>query len=129
MVLYLIVWCVQVWTNDVEPGDLKNQSAAESVGPRSTMDDLLRALADGTRRRILVLVAARERTAGEVALEFALTRPAISQHLGVLLESGLVAMRRVSTRRLYRAERPALARLRAELDAFWKDSLTHVAEI
>jgi len=87
------------------------------------MDAILRALADRTRRHILALVWRRERTAGQIAVEFAVSRPAISQHLKVLLTSELLTVRRAGTRRLYQANRQALARLRAQLSAFWDDSL------
>jgi DNA-binding transcriptional ArsR family regulator len=87
------------------------------------MDAILRALADRTRRHILALVWRRERTAGQIAAEFAVSRPAISQHLKVLLTSELLTVRRAGTRRLYQANRQALARLRAQLSAFWDDSL------
>ena len=84
---------------------------------------MLRALADGTRREILGLVWADERSAGEIAGAFTLTRPAISQHLAVLLKSDLIRVRRAGTRRFYRANPRAVARLRAEFDAFWSDAL------
>ena len=87
------------------------------------MDGELRALADVTRRQILALVWRKERTAGEIAREFNITRPAVSQHVGILLASGLVSMRRAGTRRLYVANRRNLMRLRAELGAFWDDRL------
>jgi DNA-binding transcriptional ArsR family regulator len=84
---------------------------------------MLRALADETRRQILGLVSRRERAAGEIAARFTLTRPAISQHLALLLRNGLIAVRRAGTRRLYRANPRAVARLRAELESFWDESL------
>ena len=87
------------------------------------MDAALRALADGTRRRILALVWNHERTAGEIAGHFSLTRPAISQHLSVLLESELISVRREGTRRFYHANREAIDRLRAELGSFWDDRM------
>lgn len=90
------------------------------------MDAMLRALADETRRKIVGLVWRQERTAGEIAANFAVTRPAISQHLAVLLASDLVSMRRDGTRRLYRANRQAIARLRAALGAFWDERLTRL---
>lgn len=83
------------------------------------MDASLHALADGTRRHILSLVWDKERPAGEIAAHFSLTRPAVSQHLSVLLESDLVAVRQEGTRRLYHANRDRIEALRAELDAFW----------
>ena len=90
------------------------------------MDQVLRALADGTRRQILALVWRHERTAGDIASKFLFSRPAISQHLGVLVTSGLLTVRRSGTRRLYRANRRAIARLRAELGAFWDTSLARL---
>jgi DNA-binding transcriptional ArsR family regulator len=95
------------------------------------MDTMLRALADGTRRQILTLVWCKERPAGEIAAEFSMTRPAVSQHLAILRDSELVIVRREGTRRLYLANRQAVARLQAELGAFWDDRLTqlkHAAE-
>lgn len=90
---------------------------------------MLRALADGTRRQILALVWRDERTAGEIAAKFAMTRPAVSQHLAVLRDSKLVSVRPEGTRRLYRANRQAIARLRAELGAFWDDRLTRLRDV
>jgi DNA-binding transcriptional ArsR family regulator len=58
------------------------------------MDAMLRALSDGTRRQILTLVWREERTAGDIAAKFAMTRPSVSQHLSVLLDSELVSVRR-----------------------------------
>jgi DNA-binding transcriptional ArsR family regulator len=87
------------------------------------MDNELRALADGTRRQILALVWQDERTAGEIAAKFAVTRPAISHHLAVMAESGLVSVRRAGTRRFYRADRQALSRLQSEIKSFWDDRL------
>jgi DNA-binding transcriptional ArsR family regulator len=87
------------------------------------MDMALRALADGTRRQILALVWDEERTAGAIASEFALTRPAISHHLAVLAESGLVSVRRQGTRRFYRTDRRMLTLIQTEMKAFWNDRL------
>jgi DNA-binding transcriptional ArsR family regulator len=83
------------------------------------MDAALRALVGPKRREILRLVLDRELTAGEIASRFDVTRPAISQHLGVLKEAGLLAERREGTRRLYRARPEGLAEVRAYLDEFW----------
>ena len=87
------------------------------------MDAALRALADATRRQILALVWDEERPAGEIAGHFSLTRPAISQHLTVLLDSKLIAFRQAGTRRLYQANREELGHLRSELEAFWDGRL------
>jgi len=87
------------------------------------MDAKLRALADETRRQILGLVWEGERTAGDIADRFDMSRPAVSQHLGVLLACSLVAVRRAGTRRLYVANHRAIADLRNELETFWDTSL------
>jgi DNA-binding transcriptional ArsR family regulator len=87
------------------------------------MEAALRAIAEPRRRRILELVGARELSAGEIASHFEVTRPAISQHLGVLKEAGLVAERRNGTQRLYRARPQGLAELKAFLDGFWDEKL------
>jgi DNA-binding transcriptional ArsR family regulator len=71
----------------------------------------------------LALVWERERAAGEIAGHFSLTRPAISQHLTVLLDSKLIAVRQAGTRRLYQANWEEIARLRSELEAFWDGRL------
>jgi DNA-binding transcriptional ArsR family regulator len=92
------------------------------------MDAVLRALADGTRRQILALVWRDERTAGDIASEFAISRPAVSQHLTVLRESELLLVRRVGVKRFYRANRKAVARLRAELATFWDDHLVQLKD-
>ena len=83
------------------------------------MEAALRAIAEPRRRQILELVREHELSAGEIASQFEVTRPAISQHLGVLKEAGLVDERRNGTRRLYRARPQGLAELRTFLDAFW----------
>jgi DNA-binding transcriptional ArsR family regulator len=87
------------------------------------MDEALRAIAEPRRRAILRLVADDELAAGEIATHFDVSRPAISQHLGVLREAGLVDERRAGTRRLYRARPDGLAALRAFLDDLWGASL------
>jgi DNA-binding transcriptional ArsR family regulator len=87
------------------------------------MEGALRAIAEPRRRRILELVGTRELTAGEIASHFEVTRPAISQHLGVLKEAGLVDERRNGTQRLYRARPQGLAELKAFLERFWDERL------
>jgi DNA-binding transcriptional ArsR family regulator len=83
----------------------------------------LKAIAAPHRRTILRLVADTELSAGEIAANFDLTRPAVSQHLGVLKEAGLVSERRNGTRRLYRARPEGLVELRTFLDEFWGERL------
>jgi DNA-binding transcriptional ArsR family regulator len=87
------------------------------------VDDALKAIAEPRRRAILRLVSGGELAAGAIAAHFDVSRPAISQHLGVLREAGLVEERRVGTRRLYRARTAGLAELRALLDDMWASSL------
>jgi DNA-binding transcriptional ArsR family regulator len=87
------------------------------------MDEALRALAEPRRRAILQLVAHSELSAGEIAGCFDVTRTAVSQHLTVLKNAGLLSERRQATRRLYRARPEGLAGLRAFLDQMWASSL------
>ncbi|MBV8595987.1 MAG: helix-turn-helix transcriptional regulator [Candidatus Eremiobacteraeota bacterium] len=83
------------------------------------MDAAVRAIALDRRRDILSLVATQELSAGAIAAHFDVTRPAISQHLSVLKDAGLVAERREGTKRLYSARPQGLAQLRAFLETFW----------
>jgi len=87
------------------------------------MDSVLQAIAEPRRRRILELVRERELAAGAIASYFEVTRPAISQHLRVLKDAGLVTERREGTRRMYRARPEGLAELRSFLEDFWGDRL------
>lgn len=82
------------------------------------MEPILKALAEPHRRQILALVRDRELPAGEIADRFRITRPAVSQHLSVLKQAGLLAERRDGTRRLYRAQPRSLTGLRILLDDF-----------
>jgi DNA-binding transcriptional ArsR family regulator len=87
------------------------------------METALKAIAAPRRRQILTLVRDDELTAGAIASHFDVTRPAISQHLNVLKEAGLVSERRNGTRRLYRARPEGLAELREFLEEFWSERL------
>jgi DNA-binding transcriptional ArsR family regulator len=87
------------------------------------MQAVLDAISEPRRREILRLVRDGELSAGEVAARFDVTRPAISQHLKVLREAGLVSERRDGTRRLYSARPEALVELRQFLDQFWGERL------
>ena len=87
------------------------------------MEAALRAIAEPRRQQILRLVRDAELSAGEIAAQFEITWPAVSQHLGVLKEAGLVDERRDGTKRLYRARPHGLAELKAFLDDFWGDRL------
>src|SRR5881409_1955241 len=85
--------------------------------------DAFAALGEPRRREILRLVSAAELSVGEIARHFDVTRPAISQHLRVLKEAGLVTERRNGTRRLYRARPESIAELRAYLEYYWDENL------
>ncbi|HEX5936147.1 MAG TPA: metalloregulator ArsR/SmtB family transcription factor [Actinomycetota bacterium] len=92
------------------------------------MDAALKAIAEPRRRAILRLVWDAERSAGDIASHFEVSRPAISQHLSILRTAGLVTERRDGARRLYRADRDALQELQASLQAFWIGSLATLKE-
>jgi DNA-binding transcriptional ArsR family regulator len=87
------------------------------------VDAALKAIAAPRRRAILGLVRDSEVAAGEIAVHFDVTRPAVSQDLTVLKEAGLVSERRNGTRRLYRARPEGLIPLREFLDEQWGDRL------
>ena len=84
---------------------------------------VLKAIAEPRRQQILRLVWSQERPAGEIATQFEISRPAISKHLRVLREAGLVEERREGTQRLYRARPERLADARRVLESFWDDGL------
>ena len=81
------------------------------------------AIADPTRRRLLELVRDREVPAGELAGQFPVSRPAVSRHLRVLREAGLVRERREGRLRLYREEPAPLAELQRWLEGYWGERL------
>jgi DNA-binding transcriptional ArsR family regulator len=87
------------------------------------MIDVFAVLAEPRRREVLTVLGDQERTAGEVAARFDVTRQAISQHLRVLLEAGLIAERREGTRRFYRARPEGLQEVRDYVEAMWPDAL------
>ena len=92
------------------------------------MDLALKALAAPRRRAILQLVRHDELSSGAIAARFEVSGPAISQHLGVLKEAGLVSERRDGTRRLYRARPEGLADVRRFVEDFWDDRLDRLRE-
>ena len=87
------------------------------------IDEALRAMAEPHRRQILKLVLEEERSAGDIASHFDVTRPAISQHLRVLQDAGLLDMRKEGTRRMYHVRSAGMDELRASLSTFWGDGL------
>jgi DNA-binding transcriptional ArsR family regulator len=81
------------------------------------------ALADPTRRRIVELVSEGERSAGEIASAFAISRPGVSKHLRVLREHGVIRSRSDGTRRLYSLEGEGLVELDDWIRRFWTNRL------
>jgi DNA-binding transcriptional ArsR family regulator len=81
------------------------------------------ALGDPTRRTIFERVAAHPRAVGELASGLPVSRPAVSQHLKVLKDAGLVIDRRAGNCRIYEVNRDGLGKLRADLDQFWNSAL------
>ena len=82
------------------------------------------ALADPTRRAIFERLAERPSAVGELARELPVSRPAVSQHLKVLKDAGLVLDRPAGARRIYQLDPDGIGALRAYLDQFWSRALT-----
>jgi DNA-binding transcriptional ArsR family regulator len=80
-------------------------------------------MGDRTRRAIVLHLAERPRAVGELAAELPVSRPAVSQHLKVLKQAGLVTEQAVGTRRIYRLNEAGVAALRDQLDTFWNRAL------
>jgi DNA-binding transcriptional ArsR family regulator len=83
------------------------------------------ALGDPTRRAVFARIAQRPRPVREIALDLPVSRPAVSQHLRILKDAGLVSDRRDGNRRIYAVQRDALAALRVQLEQFWNDALSN----
>jgi DNA-binding transcriptional ArsR family regulator len=84
---------------------------------------VLAALADPTRRAIFERIARRPSSVGDLAEEFPVSRPAVSQHLKVLKDAGLVRLRAEGARRIYSIDPAGLAATREYFEAFWRRSL------
>ncbi|HEX2413051.1 MAG TPA: metalloregulator ArsR/SmtB family transcription factor [Solirubrobacteraceae bacterium] len=87
------------------------------------------ALGDPTRRAIFERVATRPQAVGELARDLPVSRPAVSQHLKVLKDAGLVLDRRAGNRRIYHLNPEGLAALRDQLDRFWSQALATYKEV
>lgn len=88
------------------------------------------ALGDGTRRTILAGLAAGPKHVAELAAGLPVTRPAVSQHLKILMKAGLVTAQAEGTRRLYRLDPAGIAAVRGWLDGFWNETLrAYAAEV
>ncbi len=86
------------------------------------------ALGDGTRRAIYERLREGPKAVGELASGLPVSRPAVSQHLRVLKEAGLVSERREGTKRIYRLDPSGLAEVRAYFDGFWNQALAAFKE-
>ena len=84
---------------------------------------MLEVAAEQTRRRLLQLLASGELTVTQLASQFSVTRSAISQHLAILAEVGLVTARKQGRQRYYRLDEHGVQQLRALFDLFWSDEL------
>jgi len=93
----------------------------------STNGLALDALGDWTRRQILEALKQGPRSVGELAAGLPVSRPAVSQHLRVLKDAGLVLDRKDGTRRVYRVDPSGLADIRAYFDSFWDEALDRFA--
>lgn len=88
--------------------------------------DVFQVLAEPRRRELLALLTDEERTAGDIAARFEVTRQAISQHLRILLAAGLIQERRDGARRWYLARPEGLEDVRAYVEAMWPDALSRL---
>jgi DNA-binding transcriptional ArsR family regulator len=103
--------------------------AVQAAQVQERIDAVAHALADGTRRGLLRLVRDDERAAGDLAAAFpAMSRPAVSQHLRVLHQAGLVSIRPNGNRRLYRARTEGLAEVWQFIDEMWADRLARLKQ-
>lgn len=92
------------------------------------IEKVLHAITEPRRREILHLVRDGELTSSEIASKFNISAPAISQHLKVLEESGLVVVRKDKTKRYYSIRREGFAEVKQYIDRFWDDSLLMLKE-
>jgi DNA-binding transcriptional ArsR family regulator len=91
--------------------------------------DAWTALGDATRRAIFERLVDSPAAVGELAADLPVSRPAVSQHLKVLKDAGLVTDRPHGTRRIYQVDATGLAALRAELDRFWGKALANFQQL
>ena len=94
-----------------------------------TLDAQLAAISHPVRRAIVRMALSRERSAGEIADAFSISRPAVSQHVRILVAANLLRERREAQRRLYRADPAALERFRREFDGLWASGLKRLKRV
>ncbi|MFC0272972.1 ArsR/SmtB family transcription factor [Metabacillus herbersteinensis] len=92
------------------------------------IEKVIHSISEPNRRNILYLLRNNELSSSEIATYFRISAPAISQHLKVLQNSGLVVVRKEGTKRYYRIRREGFKELREYLDSFWDDSLLLLKE-
>lgn len=92
------------------------------------IEKVLHALAEPRRRDILSLIQNGELPSSDIASHFNITAPAVSQHLKVLEESGLVVIRKAGTKRYYRIRREGFSELKQYIDRYWDDSLLRLKQ-
>src|SRR3954454_20830735 len=97
--------------------------ASTAPTDEQAVDAVARAIAEPRRRQILAMGRDEERSAGEIPAGCEVSRPAVSQHLAVLREAGLLSERRQGTSRLYRVRPEGMASLRDFMNEFWTDRL------
>ena len=94
-----------------------------------TYQDGFEAMSDPTRRRIVEILAAGSRSVGELALKLPVSRPAVSQHLKVLLDSGLVGMQKDGQRNIYALRQEGFAGMRQYIEQIWDGALERFSEV
>jgi DNA-binding transcriptional ArsR family regulator len=92
------------------------------------IEKVIHAIAEPRRREILNLVRDKELTSSAIASHFEISAPAISQHLKVLEESGVVVVRKAGTKRYYSIRREGFSEIKQYIDRFWDDSLLLLKE-
>ncbi|CAN5526806.1 metalloregulator ArsR/SmtB family transcription factor [soil metagenome] len=94
----------------------------------ATYQETFEVLGDSSRRAILEALRYRPRAVGDLARQLPISRPAVSQHLKVLQQAGLVAYDKQGTRNMYHPRADGLLPLKSWIDQFWTDALTAFAE-
>jgi DNA-binding transcriptional ArsR family regulator len=87
--------------------------------------DQMAALGDATRRNIFEMLSVRPSSVADIARQLPVSRPAVSQHLRVLKDAGLVKLRNEGTRNIYQLDPEGVANLRDHLDSLWQTALDH----
>ena len=91
--------------------------------------DVMSALSDPTRAQIVQLLLDRERSVGEIAAKLPVSRPAVSKHLRILENAGVVSFHRAGTRNVYALRPQTLGTLRDHIDAMWRQALARFATV